>query len=172
MNKTFKMAIIGMGVCLFCLFCFLLGAAAAAEPPSTTEILEKLHNSNLTEIEAGKLAQDNGHSKATKDYGKMLVSDHTSADKQVVALAKEEKIDLSPSTPIVGSKSLADLSAGPAFDRRFARTMVDDHKKEIAEVTADRDSTTDAKLKALLTAMLPTLEKHQNMAASLEHGNK
>lgn len=50
--------------------------------------------------------------------------------------------------------------------------MVDDHKKEIAEVTADRDSTTDAKLKALLTAMLPTLERHQNMAESLEHGSK
>ena len=57
-----------MGACLF------VGAARAADPPSTAEVLEKLHKSNLTEIEAGKLAQDNGHSKATKDYGKMLVS--------------------------------------------------------------------------------------------------
>jgi len=100
----------------------------------------------------------------------MLVSDHTSADKQVVALAQEEKIDLSPSTPVVGSKDLADLSAGPAFDRRFARSMVDDHKKDIAELTAVRDSTSDAKLKALLTALLPKLEKHERMAESLEHG--
>jgi len=154
----------GMVACLF------VGVAQAANPPSTAEVLEKLHNSNLTEIEAGKLAQDNGHSKATKDYGKMLVADHTSADQQVVALAKEEKVDLSPSTPVVGSKDLADLSAGPAFDRRFARSMVGDHKKEIAEVTAARDSTTDGKLKALLTAILPTLEKHESMAKSLEHG--
>jgi putative membrane protein len=164
MKTRFKMAIVGMGACLFA------GTARAADPPSTAEVLDKLHNSNLTEIEAGKLAQDNGHAKATKDYGKMLVSDHTSADKQVVALAKEEKIDLSASTPVVGAKSLADLSAGPAFDRRFARSMVDDHKKDIAEVTAARDSTTDAKLKALLTALLPTLEKHESMAESLEHG--
>jgi putative membrane protein len=168
MNTTFKLAVVnmgmGMGACLF------MGTAQAAEPPpSTAEVLEKLHKSNLTEIEAGKLAQDNGHSKATKDYGKMLVSDHTSADKQVVALAKEEKIDLSPSTPVVGSKDLADLSAGPAFDRRFARSMVDDHKKDIAELTAARDRTTDAKLKALLTALLPKLEQHERLAETLEH---
>jgi len=166
MSTTFKMAIVAMGACLF------VGSARAADPasPSTAQVLEKLHNSNLTEIEAGKLAQDNGHSKATKDYGKMLVADHTSADKQVVALAKEEKIDLSPATPVVGSKQLADLSAGPAFDHRFARSMVGDHKKDIAELTAARDSTTDPKLKALLTSILPTLEKHETMAQSLEHG--
>ncbi len=163
MNTTVRIAMMAMGACLF------VGAARAADPPSTADVLDKLHSSNLTEIEAGKLAQDNGHTKATKDYGKMLVSDHTSADKQVVALAKEEKIDLSASTPVVGSKSLADLTAGPAFDRRFARSMVDDHKKEIAEVTAARDQTTDPKLKTLLTAMLPTLEKHESMAESLEH---
>jgi putative membrane protein len=166
MHTTMKMAILGMGACLFA------SAARAADPPSTAAVLDKLHNSNLTEIEAGKLAQDNGHSKATKDYGKMLVSDHTSADNQVRALAKEEKIDLSAGTPVVGSSSLAELTAGPAFDHRFARSMVDDHKKAIAEVTAARDTTTDVKLKALLTGILPTLEKHESMAESLKKHHK
>jgi putative membrane protein len=153
MHATIKVAILGMGACLF------VSAARAADPPSTADVLDKLHKSNLTEIEAGKLAQDNGHSKATKDYGKMLVSDHTSADSQVKALAKEEKIDLSVGTPVVGSNSLADLTA-------------DDHKKAIAEATAARDTTTDAKLKALLTGMLPTLEKHESMAESLKKHRK
>ena len=164
MNTTMKLAVMGMGTFLF------VGAAGAADPPSTADVLEKLHNSNLTAIEAGKLAQDNGHSKATKDYGKMLVTDQTSADEQVRALAKEERIDLSTSTPLVGSNNLADLTAGPRFDRRFARLMVDDHKKQIADATAARDSTTDAKLKALLTAMLPTMEKHETLAGSLVQG--
>lgn len=167
MQTTMRMAILRTGACLFA-FLFV-GAARAADPPRTADVLDKLHNSNLTEIEAGKLAQDNGHAKATKDYGKMLVADHTDADRQVRALAKEEKIDLSAGTPVVGSNSLADLTAGPAFDRRFARSMVEDHKKEIAEVTAARDATTDAKLKTLLTALLPALEKHESMAEGLEH---
>ena len=100
----------------------------------------------------------------------MLVSDYTSADQQVVALAKEEGIDVSDSTPVVGSNKLADLTAGPAFDRRFARTMIRENKKDIAAVTAARDTTTDAKLKELLTVMLPTLQKHESLAEGLEHG--
>jgi putative membrane protein len=162
MTTTMRIAMLAMGACLFA------GAARAADPPITAHVLNKLHNSNLTQIEAGKLAQDNGRSKATKDYGKVLVTDRTSADQRVVALAQEESVDLSASTPVVGSRSVADLTGGRTFDRRFARTMVDDHKKEIAELTAARDQTTDAKLKKLLTDLLPTLQKHETMAENLE----
>ena len=152
---------LGMGACLF------LGVARAADAPSTADMLNKLHNWNLTAIEAGKLAQDYGRSPATKDYGKMLVTDQTSADQQVMALATQEMIDVSAGTPVVGSNSVADLTAGSTFDRRFARAMVDDHKKLIAEVTAARDHTTDAKLKKLLTDVLPMLQKHESMAETL-----
>ena len=163
MNATMKRAMIGLGTFLI----VIAGVARAGDPPSASDVLAKLHTSNLTDIEAGKLAQDYGHSKATKDYGKMLVSDETSADKQVRSLAREESIDLSASTPVVGTNHLADLTAGPAFDHRFARWAVDHQKERLAEVTSARDNTTDAKLKALLTGMLPTLEKHASLAESL-----
>jgi predicted outer membrane protein len=117
MSTTMKSAMLALGACLFA------GAVRASDPPVTADVLNKLHNSNLTEIEAGKLAQDNGHSKATKDYGKMLVTDQTSADQQVMALATADSVDLSASTPLVGSNSVADLTAGSRFDHRFARTM-------------------------------------------------
>ena len=153
---------LGMGACLF------VGAARAADAPATADVLNKMHNANLTEIEAGKLAQDNGHSKATKDYGRMLVADRKSADQQVMALAKEENIDLSASAPVVGSNSVADLTAGSTFDRRFGRSMVEDDKKEITELTAARDHTSDANLKKMLTDVLPTLQKDETMAEGLD----
>jgi putative membrane protein len=153
---------LAMGVCLFA------RAAGAGAPPDTGAVLNKLHSWNLTEIEAGKLAQDNGHAPATKSYGKMLVTDHASADQKVMALANEERIDLSAGTPVVGSSDLADLTAGPRFDKRFARSMVDEQKKNIAALTAARDSTTDDNLKKLLTDLIPTLQKHESMAESLE----
>jgi putative membrane protein len=161
---------IEIGTAATALWLLLAGTARAADPPATADVLGKLHTSNLTEIEAGRLAQDYGHSSATKDYGKMLIQDHRSSDKKVLALAKEERIDLSASAPVVGSNELADLTAGPKFDKRFARSMVSDHKKDIAEVTAARDTTNDAKLKKLLTALLPTLQKHEEMAEKLPGG--
>jgi len=164
MKRTATIAMLQVGACVF------IGAAWGADPPTTADVLAKLHNSNLTQIEAGKLAQDNGHSQATKDYGKMLVDDRTSADEQVMALAQEENIDLAASTPVVGANRLAELTAGRAFDRRFARSMVDGQQKEIASVTAALYKTKDPRLEDFLAALLPTLQKHESMAKSLEHG--
>src|SRR5206468_10754547 len=44
----------------------LQGAALAADAPPAADVLTKLHESNLKEIEMGKIAQKNGQSKEVK----------------------------------------------------------------------------------------------------------
>jgi putative membrane protein len=151
-----------LGVFLWC-----VGTASAADPPDTATVLGKLHQSNQKEIAAGKLAQKSGTSRQVKDYGKMLEKDHSAADKKVTALAKQEKIDLPSTTAGGGSNDMSGMASDPMFDTKFAREMVDDHKKDIAEVTEARDATADAKLKKLLTELLPTLQKHQEAAQKI-----
>ena len=142
------------------------GNALAADAPATAEVLNKLHASDQKEIQAGKVAEKEGQSKQVRDYGKMLVKDHTAADKKVTSLAKKEKITLS--TTQAGAEEMHNMpAAGPSFDDKFAREMVDDHKKDIAEVTEARDSTTDPQLKKLLSDMLPTLQKHEDAAQKI-----
>ena len=139
------------------------GLAQAADPPATSEVLGKLHQSNQKEIEMGKMAQKNGTSKDVKGYGKTLVKDHTAADKKVVALAKKEKVEL----PAAAAGEGHDMAAGADFDAKFAQEMLDDHKKDVAEATSARDATNDEKLKKLLTELVPTLQKHQDAAQKL-----
>jgi putative membrane protein len=110
----------------------------------------------------GKLAQKNGQSKEVKQFGKTLVQDHSAADKKVTALAKQEKIDL-PAAP----KHDMDIPAGPEFDAKFAQSMLEDHKKDVAETSEARDKTNDPKLKKLLTELVPTLQKHEETAQKL-----
>ena len=141
------------------------GMAAAADAPSTAEVLSKLHQSDQKEIEAGKLARKNGQSKQVQDFGKMLIKDHADADKKVTALAKQQKIDLPAKAPAADEQM--DMKAGADFDAKFARDMLDDHKKDIAEVTEARDKTDDPKLKKLLSDMLPTLQKHEETAQKI-----
>ncbi|HEY4186433.1 MAG TPA: DUF4142 domain-containing protein [Polyangia bacterium] len=136
--------------------------ALAADAPVTADVLGKLHESNQKEISMGKLAQKNGQSKDVTKFGKMLVKDHTAADKKVEALAKQEKLDLPAPAPMKDDDM--PKGTGAEFDTNFAKSMLDDHKKDIAEVTTARDGTTDDKLKKLLTAMLPTLQKHEDTA--------
>jgi putative membrane protein len=153
---------VGVSVFLWC-----AGAANAADPPETATVLGKLHQSNQQEIAAGKLAQKSGTSQQVKNYGKMLEKDHSAADKKVAALAKQEKVDLAGATPAGSSNDMSSMATDPMFDTKFAREMVDDHKKDIAEVTAARDATTDAKLKKLLTELVPTLQKHEETAQKI-----
>jgi len=136
--------------------------ALAADAPATADVLGKLHESNQKEIAMGKMAQKNGKSKEVTTFGKTLVKDHTAADKKVLTLAKQEKVELPSPAP-----AKEDMPMGAEFDASFAKSMVDDHKKDIDEVTKARDNTTDEKLKKLLGELLPTLQKHEDTAQKI-----
>jgi putative membrane protein len=156
----------GNGIFIACVVGLLTsGMASAADPPDTASVLGKVHRSNQKEIEMGKMAQKHGVSKDVKAFGKDLVKDHSAADKKVAKLAKEEKVDLAANTPAAESHDMKETGAG--FDAAFAKDMLEDHKKDVAEVTAARDATSDAKLKALLSDILPVLQKHQDTAQKL-----
>jgi putative membrane protein len=139
-------------------------AAYAADAPSAADVLSKLHQSNQKEIEMGKMAEKNGQSREVKAFGKALVEDHTAAEKKVKALAKQEKVELQTAGEPAHHE---DIAPGPDFDTKFAKAMLDDHKKDVAEAKSARDKTEDSKLKGLLTDIVPTLEKHQDMAQKL-----
>jgi putative membrane protein len=146
------------------------GTALSADKEAsahTAEVLGKLHHANQMEIAAGKLAQEKAQSKDVKAFGKTLVTDHAAADKKVMALAKEEKIDLPADAPMPADMDKMKALSGAEFDKMFASHMLEDHKKDVAEAKSARDTTTDAKLKTLLTATIPVLEKHQNTAQKL-----
>jgi putative membrane protein len=146
-------------------------AAQGAEKETTAQtaqVLGKLHHANQMEVAAGKLAQEKGQSKDVKAFGKTLVTDHSAADKKVMALAKDEKIDLPADAPMSHEKmDKLKAASGADFDKKFASHMLEDHKKDIAEAKAARDTTADAKLKALLTSTIPVLEKHREIAQKL-----
>jgi len=145
------------------------GTQATPKPSSSNEesptatTLNKVHLSNQKEIEMGKVAEKGGHSKEVKSFGKDLIKDHTAADKKVMALAKAEKIDLA------GAGSTTDHLPQPGadFDLKFAQMMLEDHTKDISEVSAAIDTTSDPKLKDLLTNILPTLKKHKETAQKI-----
>jgi putative membrane protein len=150
---------------------FAAPALAADAPSSTAEVLKKVHEADQQEIQAGKMAEKKGQTQQVKDYGKMLVKDHTAADKKVTALAKHEDIDLGKKTAPGedAMNEMAEMKAmtGPNFDSLFARQMLEDHRKTIAELTQVRDTTSDPQLKKLLSDLIPTLQKHEDEAQKI-----
>lgn len=149
------------------------GAVMAADASDTATVLRSLHHANQMSIELGRLAQYKGHANGVTTLGTTLVFEHSAADLQVVALAEREKIDLTAAMPPgegrQDDKTMAKLRTlkGMAFDRAFARAMLDDHTHELHEAKAARDRTDDGRLKALLLSLIPVLEQHREIAQRL-----
>lgn len=144
----------------------LVAAPAAAAPPR--QFLTKAIEGDNSEMRLGALAEQRAASPGVRDFGRSLQSDHAEARRQAVAVA--QRMGVAPTERMAPEASaerrkLARLS-GRAFDREFARYMVEDHRKDI------RDFETQARGPEPQTAelarqTLPALRKHLDMARSL-----
>jgi len=149
-------------------------AAGAATDQYAAEVLGTLHQANQNEIQAGKLAQQMGQSAATKDYGTMLVNEHTLADQKVTAYAAGKDLPLDRSDKVQqqadqGRQMLDKLHTveGGAFDRAFASMMIDAHEQALTLVNTAHGKVSDPELKALLGELAPSLKKHLQHARAL-----
>jgi putative membrane protein len=148
-----------------------LAASQAVAAPSSTDqtFATKAAQGGIAEVQIGALAQQNATSPQVQQFGKMLVDDHSKANQELQRIAQQEGISL-PTQPgrkeARQSQKLQNLS-GKAFDKRFVRDEVADHKKDIAEFQKEAQSGSDPALKSFAQSALPVLQKHLQTAESL-----
>jgi putative membrane protein len=119
-------------------------------------------NGGMAEVELGKLAQEKAINAKVKDFGAMMVTDHSKANDEMKALAQSKGITLPTAIDADEQKVKDDLSAksGADFDKAYVNNMVDDHKKDIKEFEDASKNCKDAELKAFAEKTLPVLKKH------------
>jgi putative membrane protein len=138
------------------------------------QIVMELHHANLNEIQMGRMAQARATSARVKDYGATLVKDHQAADAKLLGYARRKGMNMDEiSKPYDalphGALEMAEVasSKGVEFNHNFAQKMVADHQKNIDAATTAQKIARDPELKALIQAMLPTLDRHQAAAEAL-----
>ena len=136
--------------------------ALAADKSPDANFYESAAHGGIAEVEMGKLAQEKAQSKAVKDFGAMMVKDHSAANDKLKAIATKKGIELptKPSIAQMATKTKLQVLSGETFDKSYVRTMVDDHVKDIAEFEKEARGGKDAEAKAFATATLPTLREH------------
>lgn len=142
------------------------GALAAAD----RQVLQKLHDANQMEIQMGQLAQDRGSSKAVREFGRKLATDHTAADKKIADYLRGQGLDLAAlatTTSADADHELLAIKSGAEFDRAFALQMIADHQKALDTLNSARIATGDAQLRALYDDFIPILEAHRKTARAL-----
>ena len=143
--------------------------AAAANTPGAQFLTDAIRGDNA-EIKAGQAAQSMGESQGVKDFGKMLVDDHTKARDQASQVAKAMNVPVPSDTPPEADQELKMTMGmtGAAFDKDFIAMMVKDHKKDIDKFQKEANSSDPAQVTDLAKQTLPTLKKHLQTAQSLQ----
>ena len=150
-----------------------IGSSALAKDSASQTFLTKAIQGNLAEVAMGQLAEQQGSSSDVKAYGQMLQKDHSDANTKAMAAASAMGVS-APSEPtkkqISEHDQLAKLT-GDKFDREFAKHMVMDHKKDIAEYQK-ASKRQDGQVSQYAGTTLPTLQKHLETAQSLAKGGR
>ncbi|RKH41535.1 DUF4142 domain-containing protein [Corallococcus sp. AB049A] len=147
-------------------------------PSDPKAFMERLHYINQSEIKQAELAQKASENPDVKSYAKMMIDSHTAADKQLMDMAKTQKMTLSdmpkPSNDMEKKAMAADKALmeklqslkGAPFDSCYMANQVGAHDEAIGKVMAAKQGMTSApaEMTTMLTQLSQELPKHRDMA--------
>ncbi len=158
--------------------CIALGSApvlaqkkAAATPMTDQQFVDFAGQTDMAEINLGKLAQTSASSQAVKDYAQMLVNDHSKDFDQLYDLAHQANLTQPDAIDAEHNKMLIDPFQklnGAAFDHHYIQEMVAGHTKAIAVYKKEAADAQNPAVKTYAENTLPVLEKHLDGAKGLE----
>jgi putative membrane protein len=127
-----------------------------------TDFAVKAASGGMMEVQLGKLAQDKAVNPRVKNFGAMMVADHSKANDDLMARAKSQNITLPAMVGSDEQKMMDNLAkkTGKDFDKAYMDMMLKDHKKDIAEFKTAAEKSTNPTIKDFASSTLPTLEKH------------
>ena len=128
----------------------------------TKDFVADAATGGMMEVELGNVAQQKAKSQHVKDFGKMMVDDHTQANNNLKDIASKKNIDVPATITDDQKKDMDKLSkkSGADFDKAYVNMMVDDHKKDIDAFKKATGDVGDNDIKNFATTTLPTLQKH------------
>jgi len=157
-----------------CVCC--VAAFASEAPPTDAQIAAIVVTANQVDIDAGKLAVAKARAREVKDFGQLMVTDHTGVNKSATELV--QKLNVTPQ-PSATSKSLQkggddNLAAlrkldGAAFDKAYVDHEVAYHQNVLDAVDKTLiPNARNAELKALLVKVRPAFVAHLEHAKRLK----
>src|SRR5438132_4557948 len=108
----------------------------------------------MMEVEWGKLAAQKGQNTDVKKFGNRMVTDHSKANSELMALAKEEGVALP------GAKSPGKWKS----DKDYMDMMVKDHQGDLAEFQKEAQGGSDPDLKAFAAKYSKVVQQHLDLA--------
>jgi putative membrane protein len=142
---------------------------AAIINPQDKSILITASTGNAAEIVLGQLAADSSQTQAIKEFGQMMVTDHTSAEAGVSSIASKYGVTV-PGTLDAEHEQLRQqllTLKGRSFDSLYIHSQVNDHLNTVIQFQTAHDLGNNSELGVFIVNTLPTLQQHLQQAQAL-----
>jgi putative membrane protein len=144
---------------------------AASTAMTDQQFVDFAGQTDMVEANLGQLAQSVAAAQGVKDYGQMLVTDHTKDYGDLFTAARQASLTVPTAIDAANNKAMIDRFQklkGAAFDRHYIADMVSGHTKAIAIYKKESDEAQSPAIKSYAEAALPVLQKHLDGAKALE----
>lgn len=134
-----------------------------------SDFMTKAASGGMMEVELGRMAQEKAQSQEVKDFGQMMVNDHSKVNDQLKQLAQQKNIMLPDS---MGEKHMEHVNelrekTGAEFDKAYMELMVEDHQEDVDTFQNAADNLQDAEVKSFASSTVTTLQQHLDRAKQI-----
>ncbi|MCF2446723.1 DUF4142 domain-containing protein [Dyadobacter sp. CY345] len=123
----------------------------------------------MLEVKLGELASKRATMPKHKDFGKMMIKDHSKVNSELKALAKKKQIIIPAKLSQAKQQMYDSLSAmsGESFDMLYMNMMIASHEETIGLFQKESTSGQDPDIKKWADSKIPALKHHLEMAKAL-----
>jgi putative membrane protein len=149
------------------------GAQAQAVSARTTQFIAKSAATDAFERDAGQLAETQSANAEVREFGATMARVHADTTAKLLAILDKDHLSKPADMPNPDpnqAKQLTDLVHAPKdqFDRAYAHTQVVAHEQALALLQDYAASGDNPDLKALAADTVAVVQRHLDMAETLE----
>jgi putative membrane protein len=116
----------------------------------------------MGEVELGRLAEQRGNSAQVRDFGRMMVQQHTQANQELMGVA--QRLGVTPPTTLPPSAQAAQtrlqMAQGQDFDRQYIEQQAAAHLAQRSMFQFAANNARTPELRGFAQRTLPVVERH------------
>lgn len=146
---------------LLILLCAAPLMAHAADTPDAS-FYKNLAEGGLAEVADGTLASEKATDPKLKDFGSMMVKDHSAANDKLSALAGTKNLTLPTSASVtqMAQHEKLKLLSGDTFDKSYIKGQISAHRSTVKLLRDEIANGKDADAQEFAKKVLPTVRGH------------
>jgi putative membrane protein len=143
--------------------------ASAKEWSGDADFVRAAALGNMTEIEAGRLAQQRATDPQVRQFGERMVTDHSNLQQTLQRVAATHGFEMPRQLDAKHRDMINSLASrsGRDFDRAYMDMMLEDHEKDVAKFEMASNQADNENVRSFAAETLPTLREHLRLARDL-----